>query len=110
MCLNRRGPTSLLAKIRRREGGLQEAFSTQQSAFSLKCTPQLRHEAKQWICSHTRWTREWGTPAYGAPRQLTSRSGVLKAARSRVVIGENARGGRGLAGAVSTQPKDAVWV
>src|SRR5260370_423061 len=29
--------------------------------------------------------------------QLTSRSGVLKGARSRVVIGENANGGGGLA-------------
>src|SRR5712691_3431134 len=29
--------------------------------------------------------------------QLTSRSGVLKGARSRVVIGENAKWGRGLA-------------
>src|SRR6266568_1628044 len=29
--------------------------------------------------------------------QVTSRSGVLKPARSRVVIGENANGGRGLA-------------
>src|SRR5260370_15932237 len=44
--------------------------------------------------------------------QLTSRSGVLKGARSRVVIGENANGGGGLAGAFSSQhsAKDAVWV
>ena len=51
--------------------------------------------------------------------QVTSRSGVLKRARSRVVIGENANGEGGLAGAFSTHgtpgqaqhsAKDAVWV
>src|SRR5712691_12975671 len=44
--------------------------------------------------------------------QLTSRSSVLKAARSRVVIGENAKERGGLAGAFSSQhsAKDAVWV
>src|SRR5260370_33582838 len=39
---------------------------------------------------------------YGGGGQVTSRSGVLKRARSRVVIGENANGEGGLAGAFST--------
>src|SRR5712692_8910306 len=53
--------------MRRGEGGLQghSALSTQQSAVSLKCEvyPSAETEAKQWICSPTRLTREWGTPA-----------------------------------------------
>ncbi len=41
--------------------------------------------------------------------QLTSRSSVLKGARSRVVIGENTNGGGGLQ-SNQHSAKDAVWV
>ena len=40
--------------------------------------------------------------------QVTSRSGVLKPARSRVIIGENASVEGGLAGAFSIQPKICI--
>jgi len=126
--------------MRREEGGLQGQLQAptasptarrgRRGGLSSKETPDPSPLAQDFACGLRR--PQNGSSCKGkallSPRintdyvrrgQVTSRSGVLKAAQSRVVIGENASGEGGLAGAFSTHgtpgqaqhsAKDAVWV